>query len=482
MDISNLKNPFAVESSGNQHSDPLSKKLNIAIEDVGFSSRITNMLLKNNIKTVWDLINCSESKIRHFKGAGETAINEILHNKNIDYIRRSFERNDDGRSLADVIEHDLTSREKLFLIGHYGLVGQKQRTLDEMGKELSLTRERMRQIGKVANRKIRQLIVIGIVDQRILDTIEQKSAEITNLNNLQPLDPAYCNFGIIKLYDEIFNHNFLFSDRRLSSNWLVKDANKMLEYLDCLDNFLHSLRKPTAISAISQQTNVPEKIIRDLKNCEIESDTLYPKLTINQKIIQFMQERVVPVTAEEISAAIGISPAIVRSRMSSIPETTNIGRSIYALISNGYRDQDTVSIIYNFIKDQGAPVSQSDIINYVKKYKAINNSSVIAAIDQNKEHFTKFRNAKVGLSEWGIQSDLPTYRGFAVTGREAFMNIVKDLPEMFTNEMARQKIIEKYGDMAPSSAQTMYKVLNQLVEENILTRYNYTNTAIFKLN
>ena len=52
--------------------------------------------------------------------------------------------------------HKLTPREQRVIILRYGLADGRQRTLEEVGKEFNVTRERIRQIEAKALRKLRQ--------------------------------------------------------------------------------------------------------------------------------------------------------------------------------------------------------------------------------------------------------------------------------------------------------------------------------------
>ena len=56
--------------------------------------------------------------------------------------------------IKEVME-SLTEREKRVLILRFGLIDGKTRTLEEVGKEFNVTRERIRQIEAKALRKMR---------------------------------------------------------------------------------------------------------------------------------------------------------------------------------------------------------------------------------------------------------------------------------------------------------------------------------------
>ena len=56
--------------------------------------------------------------------------------------------------LGDVLD-TLSDREKRVIILRYGLIDGRQRTLEEVGQEFQVTRERIRQIETKALRKLR---------------------------------------------------------------------------------------------------------------------------------------------------------------------------------------------------------------------------------------------------------------------------------------------------------------------------------------
>ena len=67
----------------------------------------------------------------------------------------SFRKNESQQlSLFDSF-HSLTEREQIVLTYYFGLTGEDEMTLEEIGKKIGLTKERVRQIKEKSLKKLR---------------------------------------------------------------------------------------------------------------------------------------------------------------------------------------------------------------------------------------------------------------------------------------------------------------------------------------
>lgn len=73
----------------------------------------------------------------------------------------------DIKTSISIIMSQLTNREKEIVIKYYGLDGKDERTLEEIGKELSLTKERVRQIKDKAEKKMRSAALLNSITSDI---------------------------------------------------------------------------------------------------------------------------------------------------------------------------------------------------------------------------------------------------------------------------------------------------------------------------
>lgn len=90
-----------------------------------------------------------------YKEKSEETINEVFIN---DY--NEFNNNSrDSKELVSLMLKLLSEKEKKIIVGYFGLDGGKPMTLDEIGEELNLTKERVRQISNKALKKMRSFAV-----------------------------------------------------------------------------------------------------------------------------------------------------------------------------------------------------------------------------------------------------------------------------------------------------------------------------------
>ncbi len=66
-------------------------------------------------------------------------------------------RTDDLQKVLPLLDY-LDPRERKIIDARFGLDGQKPRTLEEVGEEFQVTRERIRQIQNIALKKLRRAL------------------------------------------------------------------------------------------------------------------------------------------------------------------------------------------------------------------------------------------------------------------------------------------------------------------------------------
>ncbi len=137
------------------------KLLETSLDEFFFSARVSNALSKKNLKTVGDVLRFGWHNIYKIKNVGNKSLNE-LKNTIEHYLKIShsieIEKNscydnvdiDLGDSFLSIVEHILSSslseKQLQIIKARYGYESGKMKTLEQIGKESGISRERVRQI------------------------------------------------------------------------------------------------------------------------------------------------------------------------------------------------------------------------------------------------------------------------------------------------------------------------------------------------
>lgn len=116
-------------------------------------SRLTNLKLEK-VKEIQRSFSSIDSLDREVNEDGETCLGEFIGSEESESPEMQMVQKDMVEQLYAGISGLLTEREQTVIKRRYGLEDEEIATLDEIGKDLKLTRERVRQIEKQALAKL----------------------------------------------------------------------------------------------------------------------------------------------------------------------------------------------------------------------------------------------------------------------------------------------------------------------------------------
>ena len=114
-------------------------------------------------ETVCEILLLSKNPIAHLdapfsQNSGEKEVgtlNDVLAGESFSLLKKEFDSNDLKIKIQELLEK-LSPKERKVIVSLYGLEGTTEKSLTEIGEELDLTRERVRQIKEKTIRRLRQ--------------------------------------------------------------------------------------------------------------------------------------------------------------------------------------------------------------------------------------------------------------------------------------------------------------------------------------
>jgi RNA polymerase primary sigma factor len=89
-------------------------------------------------------------------GDGESSVADLIEDTSADHPETEADVRQRGRELREALSH-LNPRQQRVLVERFGLDGSKPKTLEEVGRSLGITRERVRQLETRALRELRMV-------------------------------------------------------------------------------------------------------------------------------------------------------------------------------------------------------------------------------------------------------------------------------------------------------------------------------------
>lgn len=357
-------------------------------------------------------------------------------------------------NVLDFLFSKLSDKEKEVIKKRFGLNSDNKQTLEEIGQQYGITRERVRQIENLSIRKLKELqdlreeiikaekTVVQLLDQ--YGGVMEESFFLENILNYLESHPGSAN-AMLFLSEHIFSDNIskIKQDRDFNHLWktgsadietlkaviaqlvaLIESNGQPIKLQTLLENFKSSdyyqknrekfLAATTFLEAKEEDIDkVLESYLRASRRIKqnlfdewglISWGTVQPK-KINDKIYIVLKKAGKPLHFTEIAKQINETrfdekiayPPTVHNELILDDKYILVGRGIYALREWGYKPGNVADVIEEIIKEHG-PLSKENIIEKVLAKRDVKKSTVYLSLMNNKK-FQRLPDKKYGLAQ-----------------------------------------------------------------------------------
>ena len=321
---------------------------------------------------------------------------------------------------SDLIS-DLKEREKEVISRRFGLNGLKKETLESIGQDFGVSRERVRQIQKVAMEKIKpKLSQYQKVFQSFLEYFKK-------FGNLRKEENVLAELGKGKFQGEVY---FLLTlqkpsgkdetksqrphFQRLGENndfysfWLIdKDSLKPAkETINFLFQKLQKLGKPLTKKELSSFLPLEEtvwdkrfisSILEISKKIQKNPEGLYglkdwPEINprgIKDKAYLVFKKIGKPLHFTDIAKLIeGSHLQTVHNELIKDSRFVLVGRGIYALSEWGYTPGEVKEVIFKILNESQKPLKKEEILEKVLSQRLVKENTILLNLS-NKKYFSR---------------------------------------------------------------------------------------------
>ena len=335
----------------------------------------------------------------------------------------------------------LTERERQILWRRFGLGGGKPETLENIGKSFQVTRERVRQIGRLAVTKLRDnsvaQAIVNPLKQVVVEILEAEGGASTDERLVKMLsevgDGANANtvrFFIGEMLAEVVT-SFGGDDAVYESSWRLRTAS--IEAMERIINNAHEIitaaGKPISEADLSEQLlaqQLTSPLQGKLEDAEVvlnllqlstvvkrnafgewglkHWETISPR-RMNDKIYLVLKKHGQPMHFREIVRFINeqgfdrkqaYAPT-VHNELILDDKFVLVGRGIYALKEWGYEPGVVADVIAAILKERGQPMNRDELVEAVLKQRLVKRGTVYLALT-NRKIFTKQPDGRYALA------------------------------------------------------------------------------------
>ncbi|TSC57045.1 MAG: hypothetical protein G01um101418_77 [Parcubacteria group bacterium Gr01-1014_18] len=343
----------------------------------------------------------------------------------------------DINRVVESVFSSLTEREREVLSRRYGISQETEHTLEEIGQDFGVTRERVRQIESVSIKKIKQTndfkgavdafreIIVSLV--RAHGGMMESGHLLSHLGEMLDSDNhGFFTFTLEKLLDS--DVESLSKHDQIRNSWKLKECqtDDILCRLEKMEEIIKSKKdtlEEDVLFTEYHKTSEEDDLLRDrsvfrshlrlARNIGANifghwglSDwsTIRPK-RMNDKIYLVLRQIQKPLHFGEIAKRINeikfdhkvAYPATIHNELILDDKYVLVGRGIYALREWGYKPGVVSDVICEILSESGA-MSREEIVDRVLEQRLVGKSTIHLAL-MNKDRFAKLNDKRYSLAK-----------------------------------------------------------------------------------
>lgn len=331
------------------------------------------------------------------------------------------ENNESFQIILEKIIFDVPKRSQEILKGRYGIIGEQPKTLEEIGQEHKITRERVRQIIKEALKKIRQKSESDHMEKarrKIEFTINQNSGIIKEEDILDKLggnDPRERNtvkfllecldgISVKELEDELERSHFVEGFDFAEWKNIKDEAKKILE------EEKEAIHGEDLFGKLSKKIDSADKkrffdflgSSREIKKNSFGKWGLSHWSDINPKVAWqrayvILKETGEPLHFKRITQLIDkhnlnkrkTHPQTIHNELIKNEQFVLVGRGVYALTEWGYKKGTVKDVLEEILKGSEKPMGRNEILDRISKIRQVKKSTILINLNNFFEKVEK---------------------------------------------------------------------------------------------
>jgi len=321
-------------------------------------------------------------------------------------------KNFDYKNICSDLLANLTSKQKEILIRRFGLRKSKKETLESIGQDFGVCRERVRQIQTASLNKAKQRAkkhdkVFQSFLQYLKSFGELKKEDIL-LKDLGGSDNKNEVSFLLSLKESFkrVNENNDFYSCWITNEKYFQSAKKSI---DSLYNQLEKIKKPLSVKELksSLKGKVLLSALEASKRIQQNEEGLYglsiwPEINprgIKDKAYLVFKKSNKPLHFREVTKLIDNSHVqTVHNELIKDSRFVLVGRGTYALSEWGYYPGQVKDVILSILKQAQRPLTKDELLKEVLKQRMVKENTVLLNLN-NKNHFLRDHKGKYTTKE-----------------------------------------------------------------------------------